>query len=74
MIDTIVTIALIAIPVLLLIKTIQDWRQSKNHWFVLPLIVFLLAIFTILADWWNGLLTAVFGWIAYVVVRRTAKK
>ncbi|MBN1454039.1 MAG: hypothetical protein JW963_23690 [Anaerolineales bacterium] len=48
MIDTIVTITLIAIPVLLLIKTIQDWRQSKNHWFVLPLIVFLLAIFAIL--------------------------
>jgi ABC-type polysaccharide/polyol phosphate export permease len=74
MMDTIVTIILAAVPVLLLYKTIQDWRQSKNHWFVLPLVLFLLAIFAILADWWNGLLTVVFGLVAYAVIGRFSKK
>jgi hypothetical protein len=37
------------------------------------MIVFLLAIFATFTDWANGLLTAVFGWIAYVVIRRTKK-
>ena len=74
MIDTIVTIVLVTVPILLLIKTTQDWRQSKNHWYVLPIIVFLFAILDMLADWWSGFLAALFGWIIYIVIRRTAKK
>lgn len=74
MFDTIVTIVFAAIPVILLYKTFQDWRQSKNNWFALPLILFLLSIFAIVANWWNGLLMVVFGLIVYVIVGRTTKK
>ena len=74
MFDTIVTIVLAAIPMILLYKTFQDWRKSKNNWFLLPLILFLLSIFAVVADWWNGLLMTVFGLIVYVVVGKTTKK
>lgn len=74
MIDTIVTIVFAAIPVILLYRTFQDWRKSKNNWFVLPLILFLLSIFSVVADWWNGLLMVVFGLVVYVVVGRATKK
>lgn len=74
MFDTIVTIVFAAIPVILLYRTFQDWRKSKKNWFLLPLILFLLSIFAIVADWWNGLLMTVFGLIVYVVVGRTTKK
>jgi hypothetical protein len=74
MFDAIVTIILAAIPVILLYRTFQDWRKSKNNWFLFPLILFLLSIFSIIADWWNGLLMTVFGLIVYVIVGRTTKK
>jgi ABC-type polysaccharide/polyol phosphate export permease len=74
MFDAIVTIVLAAIPVILLYRTLQDWRKSKNNWFLLPLILFLLSIFSVIADWWNGLLVTVFGLIVYVIVGRTTKK
>lgn len=72
--DTIVTIVLAAIPVILLYRTFQDWRKAKKNWFLLPLILFLLSIFAVVADWWNGLLMTVFGLVVYVVVGRTTKK
>ena len=74
MFDTIVTIVLAAIPMILLYKTFQDWRKSKNNWFLLPFILFLLSIFAVVADWWNGLLMTVFGLVVYVIVGRTTKK
>ena len=74
MFDTIVTIIFAVIPALLLYKTFQDWRKSKNNWFVLPLILFLLSIFSIVADWWNGLMMVIIGLISYVVVGRFARK
>ena len=74
MFDTIVTIVLAAIPVILLYRTFQDWRKSKKNWFLLPLIMFLLSIFIVVADWWNGLLMVVFGLVVYVIVGRSTKK
>jgi hypothetical protein len=74
MIDTIATIVFAVIPVLLLYKTFQDWRKSKNNWFVLPFILFLLSIFAIVADWWNGLIIVIVGLISYVVVGRSARR
>ena len=74
MIDTIVTIVLAAIPAILLYRTFRVWRKSKNNWFLLPLILFLLSIFAVVTDWWNGLLMTVFGLVVYVIVGRTTKK
>ena len=74
MFDTIVTIVLAAIPVILLYRTVRDWRKSKNNWFLLPLILFLLSIFAVVTDWWNGLLMTIFGLIIYVIVGKTTKK
>jgi len=74
MFDIIVTIVLAAIPVILLYRTFQDWRKSKKNWFLLPLFLFLLSIFAVVADWLNGMLMVVFGLIVYVVVGRKAKK
>ena len=74
MFDTIVTIVFAAIPVILLYRTFQDWQKSKKNWFLLPLILFLLSIFAVVADWWNGLLMTVFGLIVYVIVGKTTKK
>jgi len=74
MFDTIVTIVLAAIPAILLYRTFQDWRKTKKNWFLLPLFLFLLSIFAVVADWLNGLLMVVFGLIVYVVVGRKAKK
>ena len=51
MIDTIVTIVLAAIPAILLYRSFRVWRKSKNNWFLLPLILFLLSIFAVVADW-----------------------
>ncbi|MGB7875955.1 MAG: hypothetical protein WBL25_16355 [Anaerolineales bacterium] len=74
MIDTIITIVLAAIPAILLYRTFRVWRKSKNYWFLLPLILFLLSIFAVVADWWNGLLMVIFGLVVYVVVGKTTKK
>lgn len=74
MFDTIVTIVFTAIPVILLYRTFQDWRKSKKNRFLLPLILFLLSIFAVVADWWNGLLMVVFGLIIYIIVGKTTKK
>ena len=74
MVDTIVTIVFVTVPVILLYRTFQEWRNSKNNWFIFPLILFLLSIFAVVTDWWNGLLMVVFGLVVHIIVSRIAKK
>jgi len=74
MFDTIVTIVLAVIPAILLYRTFQDWRKSKKNWFLLPLILFLISIFVVVANWWNGLLMTVFSLVVYFIVGRSTKK
>jgi len=72
--DTIIAIVLAAIPTLPFFNSLQDWRKSKKHWYLLPALLFLSSIFSVIADWGSGLMATLFSLIVYVIVGRTIKK
>lgn len=68
MFDFIATIVFILIPLLMSIKVVQAYRETKRIWILLPIPFFLLSAIAFVIDWVDGFYMLLFAFIVCLIV------
>jgi len=74
MFDIVATIVLILIPLLMSVKVVQTYRESRKLWSLSPIPFYLLSALAFIFDWMSGIYMLIFGFIVrFIIGRRLAK-
>lgn len=69
MIDTCIPGTFILFALILLAVVLREWWKTRNHWYALPAVLYLLAALSFFEDWNQGIFGIIVGGIAQTIIR-----